>query len=320
MRIRKILLLFIALALLAALAAYLTCFTVSNNEFVIITQFGRHVRTITEPGLYFKLPGFIQTLNRLDGRLDIFKNEPKQLMLSDKNPIIPTYFVCWKISNPELFFQGLKDVETAQGKIRDMIDSQLGSVLGGYNLGNLINVEPGEVKLDEIEEHVRTNTLEKAKLEYGIEIVGIGLRRLAYPAIVEKSIYNRMRAEREKEARKFRAEGREEADKIEAQTDQEIKQILAEAYRDAEIRKGDGDQESMRIYAEAYKQDPEFYEFLKSMEIYKQALQENATLILSTDSELFKHLNFVPGKSGADKGTPSSDQGVPSGSGEGRDG
>jgi len=104
-----------------------------------------------------------------------------------------------------------------------------------------------------------------------------------------------MRAEREKEARKYRAEGSEEAAKIEAQTDLEVKKIMAEAYRDAQILKGDGDREAMSIYAGAYGQDQEFYEFLKSLDIYQQTLQENTTLILSTDSEIFKHLNYRSG-------------------------
>ena len=119
----------------------------------------------------------------------------------------------------------------------------------------------------------------------------MGIRRLAYPSIVEQSVYDRMRAEREKEAKKYRAEGAEEATKIQAQTDLEVSKIMAEAYRDAQILKGMGDKEAMRIYAEAYGQDPEFYEFLKSLDIYKETLRKNATLILSTDSDLFKYLD-----------------------------
>ena len=286
----RILLLALAGSVLLAAAAWLSAFTVTRNEYVIVTQFGRTVRTLGEPGLYFKLPGFLQTVNRLDGRLHIFKTEPTQMMLGDKNPLIPTCFICWRIADPELFFQRLRTVENAEGKIRTMVGNALGTVLGEYELADIINTDPAQVKLDEIENRIRRDTRENARSEYGVEIVRVGLRRLAYPAIVENSIYNRMRAEREKEARKFRAEGKEEADKIEAETDRDVAKIMAEAYRTAEARKGDGDREAMRIYAEAYGKDPEFYEFLTSLELYKQTLQENATLILSTGSDLFKHL------------------------------
>jgi len=212
----------------------------------------------------------------------------------DKNPIIMACYICWKVADPALFFQRVKNVENASQKIGDMVNSQLGGVLGGYDLDSIINVDPEELKLEEIEERVAQNTRDKARDEYGIEMVRMGVRRLSYPAIVENSVYNRMRAEREKEARKFRAEGSEEAAKIEAQTDLEVKRLLAEAYRDAQILKGEGDREAMRIYAEAYGQDQEFYEFLKSLDIYKKTLKENTTLILSTDSELFRYLNFRP--------------------------
>lgn len=301
MKLQIALLILIALLLLFAGVSYMACYVVNENEYVILTRFGKTVDTKDEPGLYFKKMGPVETVNRLDKRTHIFKSQPITLQLHDQNPIIVACFICWKISDPGLFFQRIKTVDIASQKIGDMINSQLGSVLGNYDLDNIINLDANEVKLDEIEARVCENTTQSARDEYGIEIVRMGIRRLAYPAIVENSVYSRMRAEREKEARKFRAEGSEEAAKIEAQTDLEVKKIMAEAYRDAQIMKGNGDKEAMRIYAEAYGKDPEFYEFLKSLEIYKETLQENTTLILSTDSELFKNLNYDTMQSGSVK-------------------
>ncbi|MFH1998169.1 MAG: protease modulator HflC [Planctomycetota bacterium] len=292
MKIQIILLALIGLVLLLAGMSYIACYVVNENEYVILTRFGKTVLTRDEPGLYFKRPGPLETVNRLDKRTHIFKSQPITLLLHDQNPIIVACFICWKISDPGLFFQRVKTVENASQKISDMINSQLGSVIGNYDLDNIINMKAEEVKLDDIETRVCKNTEQSARDQYGIHIVRMGIRRLAYPAIVENSVYSRMRAEREKEARKFRAEGSEEAAKIEAQTDLEVKKIMAEAYKDAQIMKGNGDKEAMRIYAEAYGKDPEFYEFLKSLEIYKKTLRENTTLILSTDSELFKNLNY----------------------------
>lgn len=290
MKVQILLLIVVALILVAAGAAYLTCFVVSENEYAIITRFGRTVRTLEAPGLYLKMP--YESVNRLDKRTHIFKSQPITLLLHDRNPIILSCYICWQVLDPDLFFKRVKTTENASLKIGDMINSELGSVIGSYDLDNIINIDAENVKLDEIENKVGDRTQEKAKIEYGLRIVCMGIRRMAYPALVENSVYNRMRAERDKEARKYRAEGSEEASKIEAQTDLEVKKIMAEAYRDAQITKGEGDREAMRIYAEAYGQDMEYYEFLKSLEIYRQTLEENTTLILSTDSELFKHLNY----------------------------
>lgn len=299
MRIQIIILILIGVVLICAVALYFCSFTVNEREYVILTQFGKIVTVEDEPGLHLKLPGFIQTANRLDKRLHIFKSQPITLLLSDQNPIILACMICWKVSDPELFFRRVRDTKNASQKIGDMINSQLGSVLGNYTLDNIINVDPSQVKLEEIENLVLENTQAVAQVEYGISIARVGIRRLAYPTIVENSVYNRMRAEREKEAKKYRAEGRQERADIEAKTDKEVQVIMAEAYRDAQILKGEGDQESMRIYNEAYGKNPEFYEFLKSLEIYKQTLQENSTLILSTDSELFKYLNYGERKAGS---------------------
>lgn len=299
MRIQITILILIGVLLLCTTALYFCSFTVNEREYVILTQFGKIVTVADEPGLHMKLPGFIQTANRLDKRLHIFKSQPITLLLNDQNPIILACMICWKVSDPKLFFRRVKDAKNASQKIGDMINSQLGSVLGNYTLDNIINVDPSQVKLEEIENLVLHNTQAVAEVEYGISIARVGIRRLAYPTIVENSVYNRMRAEREKEAKKYRAEGRKERADIEAKTDKEVQVIMAEAYRDAQILKGEGDQEAMHIYNQAYGKNPEFYEFLKSLEIYKQTLQENSTLILSTDSELFKYLNYGGRKAGS---------------------
>lgn len=274
----------------AAILIWLTAFTVGEREFAIVTQFGRPTKIITNPGLYWKLPAFLHKVNRLARQIQVFKTQPIQLLLGDKNPIIFNCYICWKLSDPLLFFQSVNKVDIAQQKLGDMINSQLGSVLGDYSLDQVINTEPEQVKLEEMEERLLTNTNRMAKDKYGIEVVQIGIHRMAYPTIVANAVYNRMRAEREKEAMKYRAEGKEEAAKIEARTDREVSEILAGAYKEAEITKAEGDRKSMKIYAEAYGKDQEFFDFLKSLETYKKILKSRSTLILSTDSPLFKYL------------------------------
>jgi len=265
-------------------------FTVPAGEVAVVTQFGRPVATINEPGLKWKLPGFVQRVNRFDARVEVFSTQPIQLLLGDKNPIIMTTFVAWRIADPLLYFRSLVTRETGREKLGDMVVSALGASLADYTLDNVINPDPALVKLGELENAVLDRTAGQAEAKYGIEVVRVGLRRVSYPTIVADAVYNRMRAEREKEARKYRAEGAEEAAKIEASADKEVSQILAEAYREAEIIKGTGDQDATRIYADAYSRDPEFFDFLKSLELYGQTMNERTILILSTDSDLYRYL------------------------------
>jgi membrane protease subunit HflC len=275
---------------------FMITFTVSEKEYVVLTRFGKPTRTISTSGLYNKLPGFLETVNRIDRRTHVFTTQPIQLLLGDKNPIVLTCYVCWRVRDPLLFFQSLVNAGIATQKLGDMVNSQLGSVLGKFTLGNIINTIPTEVKISTIEDLILENTNVGAQEKYGIELVQVGIRRIAYPAIVADAVYNRMRSEREKETMKYLAEGRKEAAKIEAKADREVTEILAEAYKKAQILKGEGDQKSLKIYSEAYGKDKEFFEFTKSMEVYKDILNQKSTLILSTDSDLFRYLNDPQGK------------------------
>ncbi len=286
---------FLVLALCAGLAGVST-YAVSQGEYAVLTQFGKPSRTVEEAGLYFKRPGFLETVNRIERRTHVFSTQPIQLMLGDQNPIVLTCYVCWRVRDPLLFFQSVVTVDIAAQKLGDMVNSQLGNTLGDYRLANIISTTPEQVEIAGIEAKVLESTNVKTREKYGIEVVQVGIRRLAYPSIVAEAVYNRMRSEREKEARKYRAEGQEEATMIKARADREVKEILAESYKQAEIRKGEGDRQALKIYAEAYGEDAEFFEFMRSMEVYESILGENSTLVLSTDSELFRYLNHPAAK------------------------
>jgi len=283
------------LALCAGLVGVST-YSVSEREYAVLTQFGKPTRTVGEAGLYFKRPGFLETVNRIERRTHVFNTQPIQLLLGDQNPIVLTCYVCWRVRDPLLFFQSVLTAEIAAQKLGDMVNSQLGNTVGDYRLMNIINTTPEQVKIAEIEEKILVSTNAKTREKYGVEVVQVGIRRLAYPNIVAEAVYNRMRSEREKEAKKYRAEGKEEATMIKARADREVTEILAESYKKAEILKGEGDQQALAIYAEAYGKDAEFFEFLRSMEVYQSILSQNSTVVLSTDSELFRYLNHSAGK------------------------
>jgi len=291
---RYIFIICIILAVILGLV-FMSTFTVSEREYVVVTQFGKPTQTISTSGLYFKRLGFLETVNRIDRRTSVFTTQPIQLLLGDKNPIVLTCYVCWRVREPLLFFQSLISAEIATQKLGDMVNSQLGAVLGDFKLGNIINTTPAEVKISEIENRILKYTNIRTQEKYGIEVVQVGIRRIAYPTIVADAVYNRMRSEREKEAMKYRAEGKQEATKIKAKADREVSEILAEAYKKSQILKGEGDQQSLKIYSKAYGKDKEFFEFIKSMDVYKDILKQKSTLVLSTDSDLFRYLNNPQG-------------------------
>ncbi len=287
----------IPLMVVAVLAvAYSALFTVTEQEVAIVSQFGRPTRIVEDAGPHLKAPLGIHQVIRLDRRTAVFETQVIQLLLGDRNPVVVTCFVAWKISDPLRFYQSLGDATNAELKLGDLINSEMGTVLGLYELEDVINTEAGEVKLAEIEARITENTAARADEVFGIELVRVGLRRFGYPPIVSKAVFDRMKAEREKEASRHRAEGKELATGIEAETDREVAEILANAYKEAEGLKGEGDSEAMRIYAEAYGQDQEFFLFLKSLETYEKVLDENSTVVLSTDSDLFRYLESMEGR------------------------
>jgi membrane protease subunit HflC len=285
---KRILLVLLTLIVIGFLV-YGTLFTVNEGSSVIITQWGKPIQTIEKAGLCSKYPW--QKVNVFDNRIHCFEAQTLQLILKDKNPIIVTCYIAWKLDNPETFFKALNNVENAKLKLGDMVNSQLGIILSDYEIDKIINTVPEEVKLQEIYEKLKKEANTRTRSKYGIEIIQTGLKKIVYPSVVSNAVYQRMKAERTKEAVKYTAEGEEEATKIRANTDREVKELLAKAYREAEEIKGEGDKEALKIYAEAYSEDPEFFKFIKSLQVYSQIMDKNTTLVLSTDSELFQYLN-----------------------------
>ena len=267
---------------------YLATFSVNENEAVIVTRFGKTIKTVKVPGLHFKMP--VDTVNRFDKRIFILETEPLQLLLKDKKPVIMTVFSAWKVENPLLFFQSVGDKNNANRKLDDMLNSSLGIILADYPKSAIFNTKKEEVKLSEIEKELKISIAKNAKKQYGIKVIQTSIERIAYPSIVIKSVYARMKSERIKEAEKIKADGAEQANKIKAKADMQASILKSQADKQALIIKGEGEKESMKIYAQAYKKDPEFFRFLKSLETYSKAFSVNTTLILSADSSLLKYL------------------------------
>ncbi len=269
---------------------YFTLFVVDESEFAIVTQFGHPVHIIKQPGLYTKKPGFMEQVIRFDKRTEIDETQPVQFLLKDQNPVILTTYFAWKIKDPLLFYQSIGTVANAVIKLGDMHNAQLGITLGEYTLDNLINTDESSLKITEINNKVRELANNNSEEKYGIEIVDFAIDRITYPATVTQAVEERMKSERQKEAARIRAEGKELADRLKADADKQSRQIIAEAEKKAAVIRGEGEKKALSIYGKAYAKDREFFDFTKSLDTYQSVLNSDTTLIISTDSELFKYL------------------------------
>ena len=271
------------------LAFNLVVYTVDTTEYAVVTQFGNPVNVIVEPGLKFKLPDPIQSLQRFDNRIQVYKAEPLELLTTDKKSITVDYYGTWRITDPVTYMKTVKNKMGAEARLLDIFSSSLGVQLGQYNLDELINVDASKLKIAALMQNTVQQSREKAQ-EYGIEVIDAQIRALNFPEANKKSVFSRMKAEREQMAKKYRSEGSEEAAKIRADAEKEQKILLSEAYKQAQKLKGEGDAEAIKTYAEAFQKDPKFYEFLRSLETYEKTIDEKTTLVLPSNSEILKYL------------------------------
>lgn len=278
-----------SLLILAGLVLiFLSMFMVDETQYKIVTLFGKPTRVVSEPGLYFKSP--IHTTITLDKRLLVYNPIPKEYLTRDKKNVVVDNFVCWKLIDPLDFYVTVNTVPQAEMRLDDMVYSEVSAALGKYDLSSLVSSKPGEMKVSEIFHQVTDNCIKRAEKDYSIKIASVKLKQLILPQQNKQSVFDRMRAERQRIAKQYRAEGEEEALKIRAATDKETKTILSEAYRTAEITKGEGDAQAIRIYGDAYGKNIQFYRLLRTLQAYQKFLNEKTTVVLSSGSELFKLL------------------------------
>lgn len=272
------------LVFIIAIVLVNSLFTVDETEQVIITQLGKYVRTITEPGLHFKTP-FLQTLSRFESRVLEYDAAAALIITSDKKHLVIDNYARWKIIDPLKLYQTVRDEAGAQARLDDIVFSEIREELARHTLTEVISVNR-----EAIMEKVHRQCDDKAR-EYGIEVIDVRIKRADLPAEVAHSVYARMKAERHRIAKKYRSEGEEEAVKIRATTNKEKTILLAESYRLAEKLKGEGDAEAITIYAEAFEKDPEFYAFIRTLEAYEKSLRQDTTIVMPSNSEFFQYLS-----------------------------
>ena len=258
-------------------------FIVDVTQTAILVQLGKPVRTVTHPGLQLKVP-FIQDVTYFDKRLLDYDSSAQDVITQDKKTILIDNFAKWRITDPLKVYQAFQTQRSALRRLDDIIYSELRVELGRHDLSEIVSKTRSDIMAVVTE---RAN--EKAKV-YGIEVQDVRIKRADLPEQNEKAVFARMQAERERQAKQYRAEGAEEAQKIRSDAEKDREIILAEAYKTSEELRGEGDARAFKIYADAYRQDPRFFEFTRSMEAYRKSLNSNTSVILTPDSEFLKFL------------------------------
>ncbi|HEV7265339.1 MAG TPA: protease modulator HflC [Falsiroseomonas sp.] len=285
--------------ILAAVAAVIlvvvssTLFTVHQTQQVLITQFGQPIRVIAEPGLHAKIP-FIQSVIAFDRRLLDYDAQGEEVILGDQRRLIVDSFTRYRIANPLVFYQTVGATEAGiRARFNSIVTSALRRVLGNEPLLAVLSTDRARI-MTQIQNQVN----EEAR-RFGIEIVDVRIRRADLPEENTQAILSRMQSERERVAREARAEGAEVAQRVRAGADRERTVLLAEAQAQSDVLRGQGEQESITILADAFQRDPQFFQFWRSMQAYREAFGEGETrLLLSPDSEFFRFFRESPAGNG----------------------
>ncbi len=273
----------IVIAGLVVLFFWFALYTIDETEQAIILEFGKPMgETISSPGLHFKLPW--QSVIKFENRILEYDVEPQAIITKDKKKLEVDNYARWRIANPLLFYRSVRTLNGALSRIDPIVYSELRVELGKHVLSDI--VDSNRVKIME----TVSNETQIKLAEYGIDIIDVRIKRADLSKENERAVFDRMRAERLRIAKQYRSEGEEKALEIRAETDKEKTIILATAYKESQILRGEGDAKAVEIYAKAFQSDPKFYEFIRTLEAYEKVVDKKSTLILSTDSDLFKLL------------------------------
>jgi len=288
------------LGVLVVAYAISSFYVVDVTEYVVVTLFGDPVAVHTEPGLHFDLRKPFETVSRIDARLLTLDLPPTEFHTEDKINVVASGYALWKVEDPLLYLRRVYNRRGAESRISDILLSELGSAMGRVPMSALVSTDTTTMRLDEVVESILEKGRARIQEDYGVRVEDFRVKRLAFPEQNKESVFQRMRAERQRIAKRHRSEGEEEAMKIRADADREKTTILADAGRRAEELRGEGEADATRIYADAIRADPDFYAFLRTLDSYEKIVGENTTLVLPSDSELMRLL--TTGRSGRSGG------------------
>ena len=256
-------------------------FIVQQTQQALVIQLGHPLDKVYRPGLHMKLP-FIQNVVYFDARILDYDARPAEALTSDLKSMVLDNYARWKIVDPLRFYRTMRTEANAQARLDAVIYSQIRAHIGRYTLTEVVND-----KRTAIMDSVTEKTSQQMN-EFGIKIVDVRIKRTDLPAENQRAIFDRMRAERERQATQYRSEGSEESTKIRSEADKERALILAEANKKSQVLRGEGDAEAARIYAEAFSKSPEFFSFQRGLEALRKSLGENTRMVLTPDSPLLQ--------------------------------
>ncbi len=264
-------------------------FIVEQTQQAIVLFFGKPQKTIQDPGLNFKIP-FAEEVVYYEKRVLDLDPPTERVILADQKRLDVDSYARYRITDPLLFFQTTRQISGVPGKLSPIINSSLRRVLGNENLLDILSKKRATIMVD-IQKAVND-----AVMRFGMEIVEVRVRRADYPEQTRTNIENRMKSEREREAKEFRARGFELAEGIRADANKQKVVILAEARKEAETLRGEGDSLAIKIYADAFGKDPEFFSFYRSMQAYRESMAStDTTMVLSPNSDFFRYFNDITG-------------------------
>jgi membrane protease subunit HflC len=279
----------IALLVIVVLIGTSAFFTVAQTEQALVLQFGEMRELIKAPGLHLKVP-FVQKVLYFDNRVLEVDPPAQEVILADQKRVDVDAYARFRIIDPLLFYQTVTNEFGARGRLSAIINSSMRRVLGSTSLASVLSGERERIMADILHE-----VGDQAK-RFGIEIVDVRLRRADLPEQTSQAIYNRMKSERDREAKEARGQGQEQALQIRARADREKVVLLAEAAREAQIVRGEGDANAIKIYAEAFGKDPQFFAFYRSMQAYTNALGSgDTTMVLSPNMDFLRYLEDPTG-------------------------
>ena len=289
---------FILLAVLVLFIASNALYVIKETERGVLLQFGEVVNPDIQPGLHVKIP-FVNNVRKFDGRILTVDSQPERFFTQEKKALIVDSYAKFKVADTQKFYTATNGEESrAMGLLAQRINDGLRNQVAVRTVQEVVSGQRDQLMVDLAE---KLNDVALAEL--GVQLVDVRVKQIDLPPDVSESVYRRMNAEREKEARELRSQGQELAEGIRAAADREVTVITANAYRESELLRGEGDAEATRIYADAFNQDPEFYSFTRSLRAYQDSFQGGSDiLLLQPDSEFFRYLKSPTGGTRASAG------------------
>ena len=289
---KNISVLVLVVILVAILGLTLFSFQVRETEKALVMQFGKHVRTIEEPGWHFKWPIPIQVVYKFDSRSHLYERQLEETTTAGGEPIIVTSYIVWRVGDPLKFYNSVIDQKGAEFHLVNLLGNTQNTIIGKYNFSDFVNADPTQIRYEKIEADMLAAIQPKAR-EYGIDLQTVGIKRLGIPEKTTQQVFDRMKAERQQKADAILSEGEAMARKIRSDADAKKTELMAVVEAQAKSVRGQGDAEAARYY-QLLDADPQLAMFLRDIDALKKVLKEKTTIVLGADTDPIKLLKQVP--------------------------